>query len=269
MNALRQLCRATCRPALVAAGIAASAVGPVSHAVTVKNLSSNTTVFADNFEGGLATLTPSVGIWTRIGPSVGAINATAAPAPGPAEGSFYAALYRDSNLNSQGNLDGMLVAAQTVAGDVVRLSAMVHVPDDGVNVRLQFLLTGGDLDTTRAWVRPDGQGNVIAVGPGFALTDTGLDYTPGTWQRWDLTYEIGSAIFGVSVGGVSATGFSSFTAGQVGALSLFNGSTVPGAVYLDAVPVPEPATWALMLAGVGLVSSLTLRRGQAKRGDRP
>ncbi|HQC96400.1 MAG TPA: hypothetical protein PK306_11895 [Aquabacterium sp.] len=50
MNALRALCRATCHPALVAAAIAASAVGTVSHAVAVTNLSSNTPVFAGNLK---------------------------------------------------------------------------------------------------------------------------------------------------------------------------------------------------------------------------
>jgi hypothetical protein len=117
---------------------------------------------------------------------------------------------------------------------------MVYVPDDGANARGQILLVGtvGDVSSARAWVRPNGAGDVIAVGPGFALSDTGIDYTPGVWQQWDLEYAVDGSTFSVSVDGATASGLSSFAAGNVAAVQLFNGSNTAGSIYFDAVPLP-------------------------------
>ena len=266
MKALGITGRSISRPALQAGLMAAMTIGPVSHAVTVTNLSSNTSVFADTFESG--SLSASIGAWSRIGPSVNATSSTTAPAPGPAEGNFYTSIFRNSNTSGQGDLVGTLGTAQSVAGDVIRLSAMVNIPSDGVLYRSNIFLADGDFINFRAWAQIDGAGNVMAVGPGFVRTDTGIDYTPDTWQRWELTYEIGSTSFSVRVGNASASGFEVFSAGQVSTVGFGNGSQVPGAFYLDAAPVPEPATFALMLAGVLLVGSLSMKRHLSREGDR-
>lgn len=256
--------RSNSRAALLAGFIAASAIGPFSHAVTVTNLSSNASVFAESFENGLSTLTPSVGTWTRIGPSVGATNSTTAPSPGPAEGSLYASIFRsDLTTHSQGDLLGTLGAVQSMPGDMVRLSVMLFVPDDGVLDRARLFLADGDYVNFRALVRTDGAGNVLASGPGAVPTDTGIDYVPDTWQRWDLTYEIGSTTFSVRVGNAMASGLDARSVGQVSTLGISNGSGVPGAFYVDAVPVPEPATSALMLAGLAGLGALARRRSPA------
>lgn len=260
MNSFGTTRRSNSRPVLLAGFIVASAFGPVSHAVTVTNLSSNTTVFADNFENG--NLSASVGAWSRVGPSVGATNSATAPVPGPYEGDFYASVFRNSNTSGQGDLVGTLSAAQSVPGDVVRLSVMLYVPSasEGVLARTNVFMADGDFINFRAWTRTDGAGNVLAVGPGFVHTDTGIDYITDTWQRWELTYEVGSTTFSVRVGNASASGFETYSVGQVSTVAFGNGSTVPGAFYLDAAPVPEPATYALMLAGLGLVCGLTMKR---------
>lgn len=231
----------------LAALMACAAAASPAHAITVTNLSTSTVLFNTNFESGLV---PSVGAWSVVGPSVSVTSSTTAPEPGPAEGASYLRLFRDTpNIVSQGQVLGVLSGVQAVAGQRIQLEAMVYVPDDGINVRLQLLLSGGAFTSARAWIRPDGQGNVVAVGPGFALSDTGIDYTPNVWQRWAVSYEVGSATFSANVAGVGVTGLTSFTSGSVAAIEFLNGSSVSGAVYVDAVP--EPAS--LLMLALGLV----------------
>jgi hypothetical protein len=227
------------------------ALAASTKAVTIMNMTTSTVLFSDNFESG--GFNPSVGSWGIIGPDVTVTNAAS---PGPAQGSFYAQLFRDSNTHDQGNLQAAMSAGQGTVGDIIGLSMMVLLPDDCVDARAQLMLDDFDFNSARAWVQSDGAGHVIAIGPGFAPTDTGLLYTPGVWQEWDLQYAIGAATFSVTVNGVTASGLSSFTSGSLGFADLFNGNTTAGSFYLDAVPqtsaVPEPG--ALLLAAAGLLA---------------
>ena len=266
MKAMGISARSIGRPALLAGFIAAMAIGPVSHALTVTNLSSNTIVFADSFETG--GMSASIGAWSRIGPLVGATSSTMAPAPGPAEGASYASFPRvDNTTPSQGDALGTLSHVQSVTGDVVRLSSMLYVPDDGVTGRALLFLSDGDYINIRAIVRTDGAGNVLSNGLSGAVFDTGIDYVPGAWQRWDLDYEIGSSTFSLRVGDAMAAGLEASSAGQVSTLVFGNGTGIPaGAFYIDAVPVPEPATYGLLLAGLMFVGVAAAKRERKSNG---
>ena len=233
------------------AGLAVGVVLPAfvrpAKAVVITNVTTGTTLFRDDFESG--SFSPSVGT-ENVGPDVTVTNSTTPPAPGPAQGSFYAQLFRDSDTPGQGNLFAHPSAVQATPGDLIRLSTMVFLPNDGGNARGVFILDDGNFNSARALVISDGAGHVIAeTGPSFSLVDTGVPYTPGAWQRWDLDYVIGSDTFGVSVDGVSASGFASHSVGQVSLGELFNGNHTAGTFWLDAVPEPSAAL-AVCLVGL-------------------
>jgi hypothetical protein len=258
-----EIMRKLFRISVAVVGLGATA--PLSaNAVTVTDLTTNTVLFHDDFENGVSTSSPSVGTWSIVGPDVTATNV---PVPGPAQGNFYAQLFRDSDTNNQGNLRAQLTTPQTAIGDVIKLTLMLYLPSgtDG-NPRAQLMLDNGDFNTARAWFVPDGSGHVMAIGPGFVQTNTGLFYTPDSWQEWDLEYAIGASTFDLSVNGVPAFGFSSFTVGPVSFVDLFNGIDDPaGSIFLDAVPqvtngVPESSTWAMMLLGFAGIGFMTYRR---------
>ena len=239
------------------------------HAVMVINVTTATTVFKDNFESG--TFSPSVGNWSIVGPDV---NVTNAPVPGPAEGIRYASLFRDSNTIGQGNLQASF-ASQSTPGNIVLLRMMVYFNvGDNNDARAQLILDDGDFTSARAWARPDGLGHVMAVitggSPGtFVEVNSGLLYTPGAWQEWDLQYAVGGSTFSVTVNGATASGFASVSTGGVSRADLFNGVASPaGTFFLDAVPAavtgaPEPSS--VLLAGFGLAVVAGVTRRAARR----
>ena len=154
--------------AAILAAAAISILAVAARAVTITNLTTNTVVFHDDFESG-NLLSPSVGTWS-VGSNVTVTNSTTPPNPGPAEGTFYARSFRDTQfVSGQGNMFANLSAAQTNPGDLIHISAMLYVPNDGANARAVFALDDGNAGTNgRAIIRSDGTGNVIALGPGLA-----------------------------------------------------------------------------------------------------
>ena len=234
-------------------------------AVTITNVTTNTTLFSDNFESGVTPSIPQTGSWSLFGPDVTVTNA---PNPGPAQGSFYLQLFRDSNAIGQGNSRAAFNSSLANPGDVIELTMMVYIPSAAdADARAQLMLDDGDFSSARAWVRPDGNGHVEAVGPGFSTSNTGLSYQTDTWQEWQLDYVVGATTFSVIVNGHTVSGLSAPTNGVVGGADLFNGVVAPGSFFLDAVPavvtgVPEPKS--LWLTGVGLLALAGITRRTAR-----
>ena len=225
-------------PAILAAGAVCAVVAAEARAVNVRNETTNAVVFNDDFESG-DFLSPSPGSWSN-GPEVTVTSSTTPPNPGPFQGTFYGRSFRDDpNTNSEGNMRANLSAAQSTAGDVIHLTAMLYIPNDGFPSRAFFALSDGNVvNDGRAIVRTDGAGNVIAVVGGLASQDSGLDYTPDAWQLWELEYAVGGSTFNVRVNGVSAGPFTSFTTGQVDTAEMFNGNSNAGA--FSSTPCPSP-----------------------------
>jgi hypothetical protein len=254
--------RATSIVAFIAAISMVPGFGNRALGVTVTDVTTNTVLFHDGFESGDFN-SPSAGTWVTTGgadpSSVTVITSTTPPNPGPFEGTHYARIFRQtSTTNGEGNLDGTFTT-QSNPGDVIRLSAMLYVPANSGSSRAVLFLDNGDFNTATGIVFSDGNGNVMAeTGAGFTVVDTGLDYIPDTWQRWDITSTIGGSTFDVAVGGNTASGFAAHSSGPISRLEINNGNANAGVFFVDAIVVPEPAT--ALVAGAAMIVGLRRRR---------
>jgi PEP-CTERM motif len=265
---------ATCKSGLVLSlfAVAASIMPLVARATTVTNITTGTVVFSADYEGAAASLqpapddsgsynpgVPAIGNWIYVAEDslhdIQVTSSTFSPDPGPTEGSQYLRIWRDPSF--PGNAaDGALSVDQTTSGDLIRLSQMFNSTAD-VGAQIGLVGTNSEptfYNTAVAWVRPRtaSGGFWEAVGPGFALTNTGLPYTPG-WHEVDIDYVVGASTFSLTVDGATVSGLPSYAPGVVKGFHYGVGSQNATA-YFDAVPVPEPATFALLATGlVGFV----------------
>ncbi len=243
---------------LVVIVVAVSLCSGIARAVSITNLTKGKTLFSHDFESQL--FPPSIGAFAVYGsgPTI-----ESAP-PGAAQGTYYLSLFRDSDPTT-GRYDP-LIAEPIEAGDVVQLDLMVYLPSESdVNARAQICFCNGFFDSARAWVRPNGAGQVAVVSSdgsgGFVVTDTAIPYATDQWQHWSLTYTIGGSTFDASVDGVQDLGLPSYSSGLITGAVLFNGaSDPPGSFFVDAVPIPEPASSTMVALGIAVVGFGRRRR---------
>lgn len=148
----------------------------------------------------------------------------------------------------------------------------------------------GTLTETTGTAFATGGGNIYSFsGPtAFTLTLNGL--TAGDWTVYLRTSTLGTSVMDeATVNGVGATRSITYTeaitggfgGGEEESLWTWSGQSVTGtltfnfesvtssmsldqvAVYAVPTPVPEPSTWALMVAGLGALGTLASRRTQA------
>ena len=86
---------------------------------------------------------------------------------------------------------------------------------------------------------------------GSALTDTGVTYTPDTWQQWVMESDLDAGTTKVTVGGVASGAMTSVGSSA----SYFWWTTQMGnaAFAIDDINsyvVPEPGTFALLITGL-------------------
>lgn len=246
--------------------VAVLLMSTAAQAVTVTNVTNdNAVLFSDDFENVLAVSTvpaydasgfyhpvATVGTWSfgdgneRNTDQV--TNSTASPDPGPSQGKNYMRMYF-SSARPENGLVGALESVQSHADDVIKLSTMVYIPkakDAVASIQLGLSGTGvlASYGTdSRVWVRPGGAGTVecVTTNGGLVVSDTGVHYQAGKWQRWDIEYAVGSATFTLSVDGETKKGLLA-NPGNVGGVWAINGNNPDGSVYLDGVSVPKPAT---------------------------
>lgn len=109
---------------------------------------------------------------------------------------------------------------------------------------------------------------------GSVLAATGITYAGGTLPLQSVTFSF-AGLSGQTDLDASATGFSYaslaagtyqiLVSGQLSGTSVMPGSAIVGAEFTTSLavsPAPEPATYAMMLAGVGALGFVARRRRQ-------
>lgn len=111
-------------------------------------------------------------------------------------------------------------------------------------------------------------GAMLSAG-GASAAQNGLSAAPFAWGAFGggLTFSRVYVSSLVNPDGSAGGAIQTVTAPSSTLLSAYR-TDFPGATYQNGViaytgPVPEPETWALILAGLGLVGGATRRRGQA------
>jgi len=125
-------------------------------------------------------------------------------------------------------------------------------------INFSSLVSNVSFDVARSNGSSQGQGLVASAYNGSTLLSS-QSILFGTINSWtSLVFGIGGISSLIITG--SATGFSPFGLDNLQfSNNLLNG---PGNPQLDVSPAPEPETYALMLAGLGMLGFVTRRRGQ-------
>ncbi|MCU0841539.1 MAG: hypothetical protein MUC79_07450 [Thiobacillaceae bacterium] len=136
--------------------------------------------------------------------------------------------------------------AASAHATVLTMEGEIEIVGNVVNMKLAGPLPGND---------PDNHDKFIFPGP-VTLTDLPLlnvvltnDYRPPVDTAFDL-FDWGDSVSGEFALSLPADGY------EWDVSALYSS----GEIVVTAVPIPEPEAWAMLLAGVGLISMRTLRR---------
>ncbi len=118
-----------------------------------------------------------------------------------------------------------------------------------------YALSGTSFDATYTFSLPEATGIVVKVDPYWGVAPTlvtlssGLSSMTLDWNAGDGGYYQGYAQ------GIAGQLFSLHVVGTGSAGNSFNN-------FVTAAPVPEPETFAMLLAGLGLIGAITRRRNK-------
>jgi hypothetical protein len=234
---------------MMAAGVVACAASSSASAMVV-NVTTGKILFYDDFEatpsvstrphkdpsGDYNPVNPREGIWTvtEIDPSwVQVTNSTTPPDPGAFRGSKYLRIYRDVRLPDEpryhpaSNPERLLIvkagfARQATQGDRIRMAQMVYVPAVEQTTRgiVQFVADNGATHCINVIANMQQTDGSVYSFTDDGPVDTGLDFTAGQWQLWQIDYKIGDPTFTLTIGTASASGLP--VAAIVNSLDSFN-----------------------------------------------
>lgn len=216
------------------AGIVACTASPAS--AIVVNVTTGQTLFRDDFESTVSVSTQpykdesgdynpasaNPGTWTITETDpywVQVTTSATAPDPGAYRGSKYLRLYRDARLYQAEINDPrpgfrlLLIAragfaVQSKQGNDICMAQMVHIPTAQQTTRgaAQFVAGSGMTNCINVCaniVQMDGSVSTLTED---GWVDTGLDFTAGEWQLWQIDYKIGDPTFTLTIGSASASG---------------------------------------------------------------
>lgn len=215
--------------------VALSVVAPPARAV-VMNVTTGKLLFYDDFESTTRVshttygnqsedyrpANPRAGTWTvkELHPSwVQVTDSKTPPDPGAYHGAKYLRVFRDTRLpdeprsHSASNPQELLIvkagfAPQSTLGDHIRMAQMVYVPAVSQTGRgaAQLVVSSGKTNVINVCANmSQTDGSVYACVQG-KWVDTGLDFTAGQWQLWQIDYKIGDSTFTLTIGATSASG---------------------------------------------------------------
>jgi hypothetical protein len=225
-----------------------------ARAVSILNVSTDTTLFFDNFEGGTVGATPSGGApgsWTvENGGDTNQVSDTVPP--GANQGTQYLHLFQGGTTAA--NLADF--ADQSTANDNIRVEFAFQMRDAGGNGfgAVGLLDTASD---TGYW--PDGSGGVFledVVALQFNETDTNVEVlvpqlntaferslvttvSIDEWHTGVIDYNLGASTFTAIIDGISFPGLEAAVASDLihGRFATSNTNSI---VYFDALDGPPP-----------------------------
>jgi len=241
-----------------------------ARAVSILNVSTDTTLFFDNFEGGTVGATPSGGApgsWTVD--NFGDTNQVSdTDPPGANQGTQYLHLFQ-GGTTAANHAD---FADQSTASDNIRVEFSFQMRDAGGNGFGNVSLADTASDTGY-W--SDGSGGVFledVVTLQFNERDTNVEVlvpqVNAAWERTLITtvsidewhtgvidYDLGASTFTAIIDGTSFPGLEAAVASDV-IHARFSTANSSSAVYFDAIPEPS----SLVLLGAACIMLFARRR---------